>query len=566
MTSFTLSPAAALAWSGAQEQHKGRPYVRELTGLSARPEGGSVMLRGVAYGQEPYQVRATLAGGQVTSARCSCPVGGGGHCKHVAALLLRASGDPGSFSEVPELSSVLDGLSVPELHGLIARMLDRAPELEALVYASSAASVNAPAGSAREQIEAAFDVIRREYNPEWDHEGEGPDTEAVELILEGADALLENLDALDAAWAAQVLDTYLAVLDEVEDTYDGDFDWGLDELQEWALGAVQVLVVSDKLPDDARAEATEAVLCEVAAGRVNLEEDTFLAYADALRPDEREELLELLRERMRTETYDYQRQAYARALYRLREDELGEVEAERLLRAGGDLNALLDFLLKCGRAADAQRAVREAGHRAMFSQLEPVFEAHSQLSLLEDLARERLESPDARFWLYERYAATGRNAEAHALAREEVARAPSELWLTHLKAVSPDWETERAEIIRRLWPQPGHAGTLLALLLRERLPEEALRLISERENVQPGPLLRLAEQLDPVRAAPLIVRAAQQYIDGRNRGAYHEAAQILGRLPALVGREEAAAQVRAVVARQPRLPALRDELRQAGLL
>ncbi|GBF04063.1 hypothetical protein DAERI_010235 [Deinococcus aerius] len=564
MTTFSLRRQDALAWSGEHEWRKGQSYVRGLTGLSARPEGAATVLRGTAYGQEPYQVRATLEGGEVVSARCSCPVGGGGHCKHVAALLARAVEDPRAFAGVPELSEALSGLSVPELHRLIARMLDRAPELEALVYASSARS--APAGSAREQIEAAFDAIRRTYTPDWDHEGEGPDTGAIDLVLEGADALLENLEALDAAWAGQLLDTYLAVLDGVEDTYDEDFDWGLDDLQARALAAVQRLLVSGKLDEGAREDAFEAVQSEVASGRWDVEGGAFSDLVGALREDERASLLNLLRTLVKGERSEYVRQGYARALYHLTADNLSDEEAEALLRASGDLGELLNFLLERGRTEDVRRAVREAGRRAHFPELEPMFAAHGQLPLLEALAREGLEQGQTRRWLFERYVATGRKQEAHALAREIVLKSPSPEWLISLKDVSPDWQEERSEITLRLWRQKRHTEVLMDLLLREGLTEEALRLAEERDTVPVRQLLTLAGQLGAERAVPLIMRAAQLHIDLRNRNGYHEAAQILTRLPALIGREASAKQVRAVIERQPRLPALRDELRQAGLL
>lgn len=565
MTTFTLHRQDALAWSGEHEWRKGQSYVRGLTGLSARPEGAATVLRATTYGQEPYQVRATLEGGEVVSARCSCPVGGGGHCKHVAALLARAVEDPRAFAGVPELSEALSGLSVPELHRLIARLLDRAPELEALVYASSARS--APAGSARGQIEAAFDAIRRSYHPDWDHEGEGPDTEAIDLVLEGADGLLENLEALDTAWAGQLLDTYLAVLDGVEDTYDEDFDWGLDDLQERAMAAVQRLLVSGKLDEGAREDAFEAIQSEVASGRGNMEGEAFSDLVAALREDERASLLNLLRTLVKGERSEYLRQEYARALYHLTgNDNLSDEEAEALLRASGDLRELLNFLLERGRTEDVRRAVREAGWRAHFPDLEPVFAAHGQLPLLEALAREGLDQGQTRRWLFGRFVTTGRKQEAHALARETVLKSPNPEWLISLREVSPDWEAERAEITSRLWRQKGHTEVLMDLLLREGLTEEALRLAGERDIVPVRQLLTLAGQLDAERAVPLIVRAAQLHIDLRNRGGYHEAAQLLSRLPALIGREATAAQVRAVIERQPRLSALRDELRQAGLL
>jgi len=565
MTNVLLDQDAALAWVGAHEWKKGQSYVRDLTGLSVRPQEKQTVLRGVAYGQESYQVRASLEGGEVASARCTCYVGGSGHCKHVAALLARATKEPGAFAVLAPLEEVLEGLSVPELHRLISRMLDREPGLEALVYAMR--PQNAQSGSAREQLEAAFALLRRDYNPEWDHEGEGPDTEAIELILEEGSALLENLEALNETWAAELLDTYLTVLEEVDLTEEEDegYGWGLEHLQTQALHAVQTLIRSGKLDEQTRAEALEAVQAEIASGRTQLDAPDFPEFVAALDPAERENLLELLRDLLRSARTDYERQRYAHVLHTLQAGQLDDAQSETLLRAMGDVGKLVDFLLARGRQEEAARAVREANFQTHFEDLEPVFAEHDELPLLEEVARQKLSFHGVRGWLFRRLASTGRRAQAHALAREEVDRGPSEFWLKALKEVSAHWEKERAELVGRLWPQRQHTGVLLSLLLRERLAEDALRLANER-SLPPGSLLAVAEQLDATRAVPLILKAAQLHIDERSRGAYAQAAGVLKRLISLVGLEETRRHAAEIMARQPRLPALRDELRQAGLL
>lgn len=564
MTSLLLDQDAALAWVGTHEWKKGHSYVRDLTGLSARPQGSGAVLRGVAYGQEPYQVRATLEGGRVEGARCSCYVGGSGHCKHVAALLARAVKEPEAFAALAPLEDVLGGLSVPELHRLIERMLDREPGLEALVYAARPAT--AITGSTRERLEAAFALMRRDYNPEWDHEGEGPDTEAIELILEEGSALLENPEALNETWAAELLDTYLTVLEEVDLTEEeDDYGWGLEDLQAQAMQAVQTLIRSGKLDEQAREDALEAVQAEIASGRAGLDAPDFPEFVAALEPAERENLLELLQDLMRRATSEHHRKRYARALQTLQAGQLDDAQTETLLRAMGDVGGLADFLLARGRREEAARAVREANFHTHFEDLEPVFAEHGELPLLEEVARQKLSSHGVRGWLFRRLASTGRPAQAHALAREEIDRLPGEFWLTALKEVSPDWPGEQAELVGKLWPQHQHTGVLLSLLLREGLGEDALRLASER-SLPPGSLLAVAEQQDAARAVPLILKAAQLHIDERTRGAYARAASVLKRLIPLVGLEETRRHVQEIVARQPRLPALRDELGQAGLL
>ena len=49
---------------------------------------------------QPYRLWATYSAAGIEEAHCSCPVGLGGRCKHVAALLLTWSDQPDSFREV----------------------------------------------------------------------------------------------------------------------------------------------------------------------------------------------------------------------------------------------------------------------------------------------------------------------------------------------------------------------------------------------------------------------------------------------------------------------------------
>ena len=95
-----------LAWLGAGEVAKARPYVDLVRQLEV--EGHRIRASVPGTAREPYLTVASLADGELYSA-CSCPVGG--HCKHVAAILLRAIADrttsqavrPGVLSWVEDL-------------------------------------------------------------------------------------------------------------------------------------------------------------------------------------------------------------------------------------------------------------------------------------------------------------------------------------------------------------------------------------------------------------------------------------------------------------------------------
>ena len=67
--------------------------------------------------------RVQLDAGEIADAHCSCPVGGGGRCKHVAALLLTWQAKPETFAPVEDLAQALERRSKAELIALIQQML-----------------------------------------------------------------------------------------------------------------------------------------------------------------------------------------------------------------------------------------------------------------------------------------------------------------------------------------------------------------------------------------------------------------------------------------------------------
>ena len=77
-------------WLGQRELDKARPYVEVVRDLEVDPEFIRAVVPGTA--RKPYLAMAKLVTGkqgvQTLASTCTCPVGG--HCKHVAAMLLRA--------------------------------------------------------------------------------------------------------------------------------------------------------------------------------------------------------------------------------------------------------------------------------------------------------------------------------------------------------------------------------------------------------------------------------------------------------------------------------------------
>ncbi|THF70627.1 hypothetical protein E7T06_06800 [Deinococcus sp. Arct2-2] len=589
MTKHTVSltQAAALAWCGQTSWSRGREYVRGLTGLTVQPAAPppgtvgapqpSLRIAGAAYGQERYEVWATVQGGKITGARCNCPVGGDGRCKHMGALLTRATEDAQAFAPLPDLYEVLSALDEAALRDLIVGLVDAEPQLLALVLARSVRPPTARAAAAETAaacaaIQAAFEAIQRMFDPYEDQE-DGPDDRAIWEAMQGADRLLAQSEPLQPVQAAWALAVYIAVLDGVEETYSNmDLDWGLDEVQAHAFHAVQQLIRGGHLSSHARADATESIFSEIASGRGQLQDTERLHdFAQALDSSERQTLLNLLKDLMTSTPHDFYRSQYARALaFLTKDDEVSDKEREALLRASGDVAALVDFFLKRGQSKAAAEAVQQARLRVSLPSLAPTFAAHTQLPLLEDLMRANVEASGVRDWLFERYVDTGRRTEAHALALAAVQHRPSAHWLDTLKSVSVDWNKEGPTVIANIWKTGQHTSTLMALLLSEGLTQDAVQLAGERQDVPVQQLVLLADALaeegQTQWAAVLIKRAAQRGIDRKSSTGYGEAANVLKRLDTLLGKAESRVQVREIMNRHNRLSSLRKALEGAGLL
>lgn len=564
--SQVLSETAARSRVDPSEWKKGESYARGLTNLSVRPAGQGREFRAVAHGREPYRVSVTVQGGKVVGSACSCPVGGGG-CKHVAALLNKLSGTPEQdFIPLPALDDLLAELEAPALRRLVERMLAREPELETLVYAQTGRSV--PTGDLQARLNAAFNAMTASYNhyEQWDSE-DGPDTEAIDALLEELDQRRAKLPDIDETETEALASAYVSVLDGVDAFYERhDIDYGLDDVQEEGLLGLYDLFVNAELEGDVRKDALETVRNEIATHRASFDRDEFFDFYSVLTGDEQQEIFSLI-EALSRKGEGYQRKRYLAALLELRGGEASDEDTEALLRTEYNPTGLIVFLLERGRVTEAVQALPK--HRIPFASLRPAFEKANALPLLEEAALkvQSWDKQDALLWLHDLYRETKREQQATALAREQAQDSPSAGWFTRLKQFSPDWVNDRDEIIRKLWTKEQVRHELLRLLVDEGLADQAYALLDNEERSARGLLLvaRLPE-LDAQRAALLYLRAGKVLIVPRGRSAYAQAADVLKELIPRVGLEEAKTLVATHFPERQRLPALREELHKVGLL
>ena len=128
-----LDPTQIRAWVGPEAYRRGRWYYRQ--GRVRHPRRYGAELRALCQGQasEPYRVQVRLGSDGVAAARCTCPVGGQGRCKHVAAVLILWTAEPDAFAPTPPVAERLASWDRAALIALVEALIDRHPDLEAFL-------------------------------------------------------------------------------------------------------------------------------------------------------------------------------------------------------------------------------------------------------------------------------------------------------------------------------------------------------------------------------------------------------------------------------------------------
>src|SRR5262245_41054768 len=176
---------------------RARPYARNGSVTDRRRQGATLKANCQGTASRPYRVEVAFAGGDIRDAECSCPVGDGGYCKHVAAVLLTYRDDPAGFAEVESLDAALEKRGKAELIALIKQMVRRQPGLELLLESAPAGgSASADPAVYRRQAAAAF----QHSGDEWGASFAVAD-ELEEIRLRGDELLEQGQVAAAAAFA-----------------------------------------------------------------------------------------------------------------------------------------------------------------------------------------------------------------------------------------------------------------------------------------------------------------------------------------------------------------------------
>jgi hypothetical protein len=563
---------------GERSLSLGERYFRNGSVFNMRRQGRTLKARCQGSHDEAYRVEVTLGDKGVAEADCSCPVGGGGHCKHVAAVLLAWRHEPDEFTEVEELDQALGRRSKEELIALIKQMLRRQPDLELLLDMPLPGA--APAGTAvapeayRRQAEAAF---HGQDGYEWGAASAIADD--LLAVKEVGDEFLRREDHAGAAAVyegilAAVLENYETVRDEEGDLHVvvGDCAEGLGKCLDAETGPARREAILRAL--------FEVVQFDIDQGGIGLS-DRVPDLDEHATQAERRTLADWVRAAM-TDARDWSRQMLAGWLLDLEADTLDDEAFLRVCRETGRTHDLVDRLLQLDRLDEAAREAERASDWELLNMADLlVSRRHGDVA--ERLVRERSRrSDDTRLleWLKKRAIEHKDPAAALQLAEKVFRAQPSLEGYKEIRKLARKvrrWDDLRPQLLEFLQDE-RRAYVLIPVYLDEGEIDRALEAVKHERPSAYGygygygmalQVAKAAEKTRPQAALEIYRRQAEGLIDQRGRGAYQEACKFLKKVRDLYQRlDEGAAWTRYVARLREQhrsLRALQEELTKARL-
>ncbi|HWE62477.1 MAG TPA: SWIM zinc finger family protein [Chloroflexota bacterium] len=583
----SIGEHAILEQVGERSFALGQQYVESDAIFEARQQGMSLKARCEGTSGGPYRVQVNFDGDRIKDASCSCPVGEGGHCKHVAALLLTWLRDPAQFMEIEETETALERRSKAELIALIKQMLRQQPTLELLLETplpvAGARPQRVDGETYRRQVAAVFRGVEYEWGEEI---GIASELDAIKAIGDGF---------LEQGQYANALAVYEAILTRVLDQFESFSDEGGE------LGGVVTDCVDGLgacLAAETDTVTREAILRQLFAvfqadtgfggfGLSDAVPELLMSHASA---DERQLVADWVWKALPTGgnwSGDFARQTYGAFLLQLRADTLQDEEYLRISRETGRLHDLVARLLALGRVDEAIAEAARADDHPLLG-LADLLAQHEQGEAAERLVRERsATSQDRRLqvWLKDRYRARNDLAAALDIALPLFRAMPDLGQYRELRTLAQQldrWEALRPELLTAL-RDSRHTNLLIEVYLDDGDIDRALETLNAAQapgarvgygfHHFPGAIeLKVAEAAEasrPQAAREIYQRYAERLIEARGRENYQVASTLLAKVRDLYARlgdqEEWTHAIAALREKNRALRALKDELARAGL-
>lgn len=124
-----LSQSIVMRWIGSASFMRAQTYVRDGSIVNLRQTTHQLKAHCQEYMGAPYQVEIQFLADEIISTSCSCPMGHGGRCKHVGAVLILWLDEPHTFRSVKSFTDSLLQRSKSELILFLRQLVEHDPFL-----------------------------------------------------------------------------------------------------------------------------------------------------------------------------------------------------------------------------------------------------------------------------------------------------------------------------------------------------------------------------------------------------------------------------------------------------
>lgn len=585
-----------------------RNFIKNYVGLSSFQKGESYashqaiklgkikncVITAVCQGHEfdPYTVQVIFNDQGIEQSYCSCPVGAGGKCKHIAALLLTWHDHPEEFAEWQEIRKHLKDYDSNALLELIDLLEERVEGSADVIHSfqRNLQQLKSPnLAKYLKRIEEAFHVSRLP----WYHPDEAAASEiafALSKVRSDANQMIEAHNFNEAILIYHTLIQHILIyLDEHRDP------WGTlgEEMKECAQGLEMALKLLPK-GQELRQKALQLlfrIIEEQLYRENNLgAEEAKRVILEHVTPEEREKVLSWVR------AIQISKNDEAAESFWLK-DFLIDLEKEKLdpevylthYRQTGQIVKLVDSLLNLGRIREAETAAKQPEFVAQAFPLADVFVKYKQDAIAEHLVLEasrQRPTVDGFAWLKDFYRRHNQPDKALAQALHMLHLSPQFSYYQEVEDLAQSVGREkqvREEVISFL-KDMNHQVLLVEIYLDEKDLKRAIEVFSvmtsqavAQDGFQDANQFLLALRLasaarykhpqDSIKIYQLVV---QDLIEERNRDSYRRACDYLKIIRDIYKETHQIkawqAYMKNFMQTYSRFRVLQDEMHRAGLL
>ena len=559
---------------GSKALRRGWEYFQKGALGQLRRQGKVLSGLCMGTGIHPYRVRVVFNETGIAEADCTCPIGQGGYCKHVAALLIAWRERPQDFLLVEELEPLLAQCTRRELIELVQKLLELRPELEVTVYSwisRGKTQRNLPDPAVyRSQAKAILAQACRSGPPDWQQVAD-----RFMALVEIAQSFGRQQELEQASVVYGALVEEMLAYPQVEQMF-------LPPLQPVINACVEGLqkVLADRdIPPEVRTRILKILLALL---RVHLErfgavrEDVLQLFREQTTPTEKS-LLRQWMESLAGLADTVTARLWGGMLLELAGEELDLDEVARICRSTGRYFDLVRRLVLWGRMSEVLSEAAHLGEDELM-QLADLLVSLGQsaraVELVENRLADRPQGPLAE-WLARHRQEQQRQEKLLQLKEQMFLLEPSFDAFGQLRQLARAvgrWDALRAKLLSHL-ETLGRWDLLARILLEEKELGRALALAQTHpaEGLESWELqiAQAAERLYPAEALEIYRRRVDRLVNQHTDPHYTEACRLLRKIRSLMKRCGMAKDWPAYLAdfrtRYQALQPLQEALTEAGL-